>query len=188
MKRAQLHLLFLTLSLGLLALLLYQSIELRSQQATSNALQTIDAVTSDQISTLQEPSRDASPWLHLAYANKLSQSREFERAESTYTELIQSSEHPVVTGHAQFNLANAYLRLGMDAEAPGNLSRTMLALAKQRYRDLLKEQPDHWDARYNLEIALRLAPEGNGAVDSEPIEPVKRVRVIVPGFEKKDLP
>src|SRR5690606_41486529 len=35
----------------------------------------------------------------------------------------------------------------------------MIELAKQSYRTLLRERPSEWDARYNLELALRLAPE-----------------------------
>ncbi len=64
----------------------------------------------------------------------------------------------------------------------------MVELAKQRYRDLLSEVPDHWPARYNLARALQLAPEGAERNDDERIDPVKSVNVIVPGFEKKDLP
>jgi len=64
----------------------------------------------------------------------------------------------------------------------------MVELSKQRYRDLLSEEPYHWPARYNLERALRMAPEGTDRTDDGRVEPLKRVDVIVPGFEKQDLP
>jgi mxaK protein len=35
----------------------------------------------------------------------------------------------------------------------------MIEFAKQSYRNLLRDDPAAWDARYNLEYALRLAPE-----------------------------
>ena len=44
----------------------------------------------------------------------------------------------------------------------------MIELAKQNYRQVLHEDPDDWDARYNLERALWLAPEFDiGADDIE---------------------
>ena len=36
---------------------------------------------------------------------------------------------------------------------------TLIELAKQGYRELLRNDPEHWDARYNLERAQRLLPE-----------------------------
>ncbi len=38
-------------------------------------------------------------------------------------------------------------------------SLPLIELAKQRYRDVLRNQPADWDARYNLSRALQLAPE-----------------------------
>ena len=35
----------------------------------------------------------------------------------------------------------------------------LVELAKQDYRSALKQQPEFWDARFNLEVALRLVPE-----------------------------
>ena len=66
-------------------------------------------------------------------------------------------------------------------------SRTLVELAKQGYRELLRLEPDYWPARYNLEQALRLAPETVDSIDSAS-DPVKRVDVIVPDFENRDLP
>jgi len=105
---------------------------------------------------------------------------------------VYDDEHPAVQlalGGAQFNLANLYLR---QALASGTITSSdtlpMVELAKQRYRDLLRVMPEHWPARYNLERALNMAPEGTDRVGDERIEPLKSVDVIVPGFEKKELP
>jgi hypothetical protein len=38
----------------------------------------------------------------------------------------------------------------------------LVELAKQRYRDLLRAEPQDWDARYNLERALRARTGGTG--------------------------
>ncbi len=64
-----------------------------------------------------------------------------------------------VSNQARFDLANLALReaiaMRRDDEKPAGL----LALAKQHYREVLRREPHYWAARYNLERALRLAPE-----------------------------
>jgi mxaK protein len=42
-------------------------------------------------------------------------------------------------------------------------ARPLLELAKETYREALRLDPGQWDARYNLERALRLAPEQEDA-------------------------
>jgi mxaK protein len=47
----------------------------------------------------------------------------------------------------------------------------LVELAKRNYRLLLRETPADWDARYNLERALWLAPESAQEIaDDEPPE------------------
>jgi mxaK protein len=63
----------------------------------------------------------------------------------------------------------------------------LVELAKQSYRDLLREWPGDWDARYNLERALYLAPEGSeDLADDEP--PTPKERSISTNRAKLDLP
>lgn len=110
-------------------------------------------------------------------------------AEALLNKLISDTDEQQIRTGAQYNLANLYLREALSGDnAISSHTRPMVELAKQRYRDLLAEMPGHWPARYNLERALRLAPEGTDKAGDEPIDPVKSVNVIVPGFEKKDLP
>ena len=62
-----------------------------------------------------------------------------------------------------------------------------MELAKQRYRDVLLINPQNWNARHNLELALRVAPEiAGGKKDKRP--PIKSVDVVVPDFILRDLP
>jgi hypothetical protein len=61
-------------------------------------------------------------------------------------------------------------------------------LAKQRYRDLLRAEPQDWDARYNLERALRSAPEEQEASAEETNQPVERRNVSLRGMKAGDLP
>lgn len=61
---------------------------------------------------------------------------------------------------ARYNLGNLHMREAL-AHGDDGLADALplIELAKQRYRDALRERPDDWDARYNLERALWLAPE-----------------------------
>ena len=56
-------------------------------------------------------------------------------------------------------------------------SLPLIELAKQSYRDLLREDPNDWDARYNLERALWLAPEVEQVIadDAEPADKEENV-------------
>ena len=68
-------------------------------------------------------------------------------------------------------------------------SLPLIELAKQSYRDLLREDPGDWDARYNLERALWLAPEvaEEGTDQNRPSEWQRRVVRALPDF-KLELP
>lgn len=60
---------------------------------------------------------------------------------------------------AYFNRGNIHLRdaLALPANDTGRIA--LVGLAKQDYRTALLLNPSFWDARYNLELALHLAPE-----------------------------
>jgi len=64
----------------------------------------------------------------------------------------------------------------------------LVELAKQRYRDLLRAEPQDWDARYNLERALRVAPEEQESAAEENNQPVERRSVSLRGMTPGDLP
>ena len=62
---------------------------------------------------------------------------------------------------ARFNSANLLVRQAIEVRAstqPGQ-AVALLELAKEYYRDVLREDPAQWDARYNLERAQRLLPD-----------------------------
>ncbi|MEP7298478.1 MAG: hypothetical protein ABI702_20020 [Burkholderiales bacterium] len=69
---------------------------------------------------------------------------------------------------ARFNSANLLVRQALEVRAsaqPGQ-AVALLELAKEYYRDVLRDEPAHWDARYNLERAQRLLPDPD---DEEPV-------------------
>jgi len=62
---------------------------------------------------------------------------------------------------ARYNSANLLMRQAIDVRAttqPG-LAIPLLELAKEGYREVLRNDPGQWDARYNLERAQRLLPD-----------------------------
>jgi mxaK protein len=68
---------------------------------------------------------------------------------------------PALGAAARFNSANLLLRQAIEQRAgpqPGQ-ALPLIELAKEQYRELLRRDPQHWDARYNLERAQRLLPD-----------------------------
>ncbi len=64
---------------------------------------------------------------------------------------------------ALYNLGNVYLRaaLRMRASGAGASALPLFELAKESYRSALMAQPGLWDAKFNLELALRAAPDAD---------------------------
>ena len=133
-----------------------------------------------------DTSADGAPRARLARALALSAARDLDAAEPLLAAL---AEEPGPVGRdARYALANAYLREGVRPEADPVRARAWLELAKQRYRDALRLAPDDADARYNLERALRRAPEGDDVRLVDVDDPTKSVDVIFPDFAPTDLP
>ena len=71
---------------------------------------------------------------------------------------------------ARYNSANLLLRQAIELQAspqPGQ-ALALIELAKENYRQVLRRDPDAWDARYNLERAQRLVPEPEQVDDAPP--------------------
>lgn len=101
---------------------------------------------------------DDPPLLRFARAAVLEQRGEVDAALNAYRSLHAD---PALGLAARYNAANLLLRRALelrDAANPGQ-ALTLIELAKQGYRDVLRHDPGHWDARYNLERAQRLQPE-----------------------------
>ncbi len=62
---------------------------------------------------------------------------------------------------ALYDLGNLYLREALRVRQSGADASALplLELAKESYRSVLLERPDLWDAKFNLELALRAAPD-----------------------------
>jgi mxaK protein len=100
------------------------------------------------------------PQLHFARAYAMQQDGEFEAALEAYAAIDVPDGHRM-RADIQYNLANLYLRRALqhrenDAD---DLALPFVELAKEYYRELLREDSENWSAKYNLELALRIAPE-----------------------------
>lgn len=114
----------------------------------------------------------AVPEARFARALALAKSGESEAAVKAYKALVLSDRRDL-TQRALYNLGNLYMRDALVNGADQAFrSLPLIELAKQSYRDLLRADPADWDARYNLERALWLAPESDhdAAEDEEPPE------------------
>lgn len=133
------------------------------------------------------------PEARLARAVALSKAGSYDAAGKLYDELIHTEASGNVARIALFDLGNLYLREGIGnagpdgKAAPGATpSIAMVDEAKARYRTLLRTTPDDWDARYNLERALWLAPETREPPGPPDVQTQSNVKVHDP--QSKDLP
>lgn len=159
MKRRIVHSAFAVAVLVCASIAIYQGARFRHGLRINEAIH--DATASELDSRVPES--------RFARAVALAQTGESERALKEYTALT-GSERSDLRRRALYNLGNLYLR---DALSDGEAFRSLalVELAKRNYRILLREAPDDWDARYNLERALWLAPESEQQfVDEEPPE------------------
>jgi mxaK protein len=99
------------------------------------------------------------PEARFVNALTLAKSGDYEGALKAYR-LVSHEENGSVAIAALYNAGNLQLREAMK-EGTGASARALplIELAKQNYRAVLRRDPQSWDARYNLERALWLAPE-----------------------------
>jgi len=87
----------------------------------------------------------------------LSKRDELERARGVSDALDRQGDRPL-SAEGHYLLANAQLRKAFDAIERGDLDAAgpLVNLAKRDYRRALQLSPDHWDAKFNLDVAARL--------------------------------
>lgn len=99
-----------------------------------------------------------SPQLRFAKAQELASAEDFDGALALYRTLFSD---PLLGVGARYNQANLLMRQGLRNREGAEVGQAiaLVELAKQGYRAVLRIEPLHWDARYNLERALRLQPD-----------------------------
>lgn len=189
MKRSRANAMFACAALGCALLAGYQGTRLEHAKRVNAAIARADTAPIEPapIEPAQTDSAQldsALPEAVFARARALSRVGDYRDAAKTYKLLIQD-ETAELRADARYNLGNVYLREALKNGAEAAIhSVPLIELAKQSYRDLLRDDPKDWDARYNLELALRLAPEVSDAaiVESGPEVWNKRVLRATPGF------
>jgi tetratricopeptide (TPR) repeat protein len=215
MKRAHGHLAFVVVALALGAVTVAESIQLQHAQRINAAVAEWRAMPSSKLPDAQgpAPSTDAAstavttpaaaaspavvasptidhlpPEARLARAVALSRV-DYDAALAAYKAIIQSNREDL-RRIALYDLGNLHLRQAIQyGLADQAQSLPLTELAKQSYRDLLRKDPTDWDARYNLERALRLAPEEDDDAndDSGPPDPREHDRTTI-ADPRMDLP
>ncbi|HEY6354329.1 MAG TPA: MxaK protein [Burkholderiaceae bacterium] len=110
------------------------------------------------------PAAAAPPQVRFAHAAAQAASGAHEAALRQYGAL---QDDPAVGQAARYNSANLLMRQAIalrERSQPGQ-ALALVELAKEHYREVLRRDPEHWNARYNLERAQRLVP------DPEEVEP-----------------
>jgi mxaK protein len=128
------------------------------------------------------------PHLQFARAYALQQDGKFEPALEAYAAIDARDDR--LRAAIQYNLANLYLRRALDYRETGadDLALPFVELAKEYYRDLLRRDSQDWFAKYNLELALRVAPEMELAEVEEERNPEHNPRSAAGIQAKKPLP
>jgi len=107
----------------------------------------------------------ASPTLRFARARELAAAEDFEGALALYRTLHTDLRMGLAARYNSANLLMREARRLRDTEGSGQ-AVALLELAKQGYREVLRADPQHWDARYNYERAQRLQPDPEDATPS----------------------
>lgn len=85
---------------------------------------------------------------------------EYQDARILYSKLEHTGDK-ALRAAVLFNMGNTYLEQVslVDKEKDADLAHPLVELAKVSYRELLRFEPADWDAKFNLERALRLLPD-----------------------------
>ena len=132
------------------------------------------------------PSKDGSivaapgalpPQALFAQAYFHAQKGDRERAIALYKR-VETSPDALLARAASYNRANGYIIRAMEFSGVDNphLGLPLAESAKDAYRALLRTDPGYWDAKYNLERALRLVPDPDDSADADPPPPQQSER------------
>jgi mxaK protein len=197
MKRASIHAIFAAVALCCAGMAAYDWVRLQHAQHVNQAMaaaadETAKAVGGANATGASRNVRNAgndgdARQVRLARAIALSKAGAYDPAGRLFEDLIRDEHLDEIGRAALFDLGNMYLREGMGNSPTGTVkSAAMIEEAKARYRTLLRAAPDDWDARYNLERALWLAPETHSTAESPEVKSQHNVKVSDP--QSKDLP
>ncbi|MDD1620798.1 MAG: MxaK protein [Methylococcaceae bacterium] len=129
-----------------------------------------------------------APEVRLARAAYLRQKQRYDEALDTLSVIVGLGDARLQS-KSRYNLGNLYLTQAMVEVEAGRINQAMplLTLAKQAYRQALALDSGFWDAKYNLELAMRLLPEFDRVSPTEPDDDAAKPSQLwttVPGFPR----
>lgn len=131
--------------------------------------------------------RRASPQEILARINESLRRDQIDDAQATLS-AATGNLPPDVRASALYNIANTRTLLAGESVRTGNLdgAAALINVAKAEYRLALKLDPENWDARFNVDVAMRIVrdlPLGDNPDTKTPAEP-KKLWTDLPGIPK----
>jgi mxaK protein len=94
----------------------------------------------------------------LAHAGLLERQEEHDLALEELTQVLGEANAQLLPS-VYYNRGNINLREALKMTGSDGRQIPLVELAKQDYRSALALEPQMWNARYNLEVALRIVPE-----------------------------
>ncbi|MGQ4273743.1 hypothetical protein [Terrihabitans sp. B22-R8] len=130
----------------------------------------------------------ASPEALFARLHFLSVRGRLDEAQPIAARLAQGDDKALAAA-ALYDLANARLRAALDHLGSNDIDPAipLVRLAKDGYRRALVIDPGLWDAKYNLDITMRLVrdfPQIEATGEDVPPETAKRLWMDLPGLPK----
>lgn len=175
--RVSLVILLLGLSLGVLI----ESIALAGAGAQNRTIERL--LAGEDISV----AGDAPPEVVFARAHWLMQKNRGDEAIELFNRL-EGKGDPGFRARLRYNLGNLYLARAIALTEQSEFARafTLAALAKDLYREALRLESQDWDAKYNLEVAMRLVPDLPQAETDEPDKQRRQQGLwsSIPGFPR----
>lgn len=134
------------------------------------------------------PSYGNSPQVRLARAIYLRNQRRYAEALDILSLVVGQGDRRL-QAQSRYSLGNVYLSQAQDEVEAGRINQAMplLTLAKQAYRQALTLDSGFWDAKYNLELAMKLLPEFDRISPTEPDDDAAKPSQLwttVPGFPR----
>ncbi|HWP01041.1 MAG TPA: MxaK protein [Methylococcus sp.] len=131
---------------------------------------------------------DAPLFVLLARALYLGRQDRYEEAVELLR-YLESRGDACFRSNVYFDQGNLHLRRALDAVAQAEFTRAagFAELAKEAYRRSLQIEPTNWDAKYNLEVAMRLSPDferATGEAEEEATGEESRLWTTLPGFPR----
>ncbi|MFT3731891.1 MAG: hypothetical protein QM780_10815 [Hyphomicrobium sp.] len=131
--------------------------------------------------------RRATPQEILARVNESLRRDQIDEAQAVMS-IAAENLPPQVRAAGLYNIANARTRLAGEAVRRGDLdsAAALINLAKSEYRLALQLDPENWDARYNIDVAMRVVrdlPQADNPETTSPDAP-KKLWTDLPGIPK----